>query len=330
MKNPFTYSLSISGFVKVCLLIVLSCSLGTLMAQDSTATARGAKKKTPVKSTGTAKDTAAASPAFKKNPYVKNTFEGNYIIDNQTVMVPIKGTFEFVIQHRFGIVNNGFSDLFGIFYGANIMFSFNYVPVNNLQVGFAVTNENMTVDWNLKYALLKQTKDGSVPVSITYYGNVAMDTRKKDSVNLFSPTADRFSYYSEIIIARKFSDKFSLQVSPNISAFNNSAGYIDVNGNQDPKWSGVHFSIGASGRYKISDGSAIIANYDQSLAQQSGNIPRPNISFGMEFKTSGHDFEVFFGNYSSLLPQNNNLYNPNDFTKGQFLIGFNISRLWNF
>lgn len=330
MKKHITYSSSITGFMKVCLLVVLSCSLGTLMAQDSTATAHGAKKKVAAKSTGAANDTTAATPAFKKNPYVKSTFEGNYIIDNQTVMVPIKGTFEFVIQHRFGTVDNGFRDLFGIFFGANIMFSFNYVPVNNLQVGFAVTNENMTVDWNLKYALLKQTKDGSIPVSITYYGNVALDTRAKDTTNLFSPTADRFSYYSQIIIARKFTDKFSLQVSPSLSVFNNPAGYLDVNGNQDPQWSGVHFSISASGRYKISDGSAIIANYDQPLAHQFGNDPRPNISFGMEFRTSGHDFEVFFGNYSSLLPQNNNLYNTNDFTKGQFLIGFNISRLWNF
>ena len=58
--------------------------------------------------------------------------------------------------------------------------------------------------------------------------------------------------------------------------------------------------------------------------------PHPNISFGLEMKSSGHDFEVFAGNYGSVLPQNNNLFNQNDYTKNQFLIGFNISRLWNF
>jgi hypothetical protein len=332
MKKHITYSLSISGLVRVCLLTALSCSLGTLMGQDSPATAHGAKKKTDVKKTVAAKDTSTAEPVLKKNPYVKNTFEGNYIIDNQTVMVPVKGTFEFVIQHRFGTVNNGFSDLFGLFFGANIRFSFNYVPVNDLQVGFGVTNENMQVDLNLKYALLKQRKDGSMPVSITYFGNVAMDTRKIDSTNLFVNVSDRLSFFSQIIIARKFSDKFSLQISPSISAFNNPAGYLDVNGNQDPKWNGAHFSISASGRYKIADGTALLVNYDQPLAQQPGtsNSPHPNLSFGIEFKTSGHDFEIFMGNYSSLIQQNNNIYNPTDFTKGQFLIGFNISRLWNF
>ena len=330
MKKQITYSSSISGLLRVCLLIVLSSSLGTLMAQNSTATAHGAKKKSIDKKTAPANDTTTAGPVLKKNPYVKNTFEGNFIIDNQTVMVPIKGTFEFVIQHRFGIVNNGTADLFGIFAGANIRFSFSYVPVKDLQIGLGLTNENMQADLNLKYAMLKQTKDGSVPVSITYFGNIAMDTRKRDSTNLFVNVSDRLSFFSQIIIARKFDDKFSLQVGPSLSALNNPAGYLDINGNQDAKWNGVHFSVSASGRYKLSDVSALLVNYDQPLSQQAGNSPRPNLSFGIEFKTSGHDFELFFGNYSSLLPQNNNLYNPNDFTKGQFLIGFNVSRLWNF
>jgi Membrane bound beta barrel domain (DUF5777) len=328
MKTHITYSSSISGFVKACLLIVLSCSLSTLMAQDSSA--QGTTKKSPGKKTAVVKDSTATDAVVKKNPYVKNTFDGNFIIDNQTVMVPVKGTFEFDIQHRFGVVNNGFTDLFGIFAGATIKLGFSYTPINNLQVGFDATNENMQVDWNLKYAILKQTKDGAMPVSITYFGNVAMDTRKKDSTNLFLAVSDRFSYFSQIIIARKFTDKFSLQVSPSLSIFNNPAGFLNVDGNEIPKWNGVHFSVSASGRYKISEGSAIIVNYDQPLAQQSGNSPRPNISFGIEFKTSGHDFEIFFGNYSSLLAQNNNLFNQGDFTKGQFLIGFNISRLWNF
>jgi len=75
MKKHTTYSSSISGLVRVCLLIVLSCSLGTLMAQDSTATAHGAKKKPAPKN---AKDTTAAAPAFKKNPYVQDTFDGHW------------------------------------------------------------------------------------------------------------------------------------------------------------------------------------------------------------------------------------------------------------
>src|ERR1700733_9386476 len=125
MKTRNNISSYIPGLA-VCILIACCLNIGNAMAQD--------KKKSPVakkdtiskKTTATA-DTTAAEPAVKKKSFVKNTFDGNYIIDNQTVMVPIKGTFEFDIQHRFGTVDNGFRDLFGIFFGANIMFSFNYV-----------------------------------------------------------------------------------------------------------------------------------------------------------------------------------------------------------
>ena len=309
MKKQNIYHPSISRFGRVLLLIVLCTSLGSLMAQDST---------TP------------AAPVVKKKSYVKNTFEGNFIIDNQTVMVPIKGTFEFDIQHRFGTMDHSFTDLFGLYAGATMRLGFSYTPIKDLQIGFGTCNDRMQVDWNLKLALLKQTKDGKIPVSITYFGNAVMDTRKADATTLFVNTSDRFSFFNQIIIARKFSESFSVQVSPSLSHFNNLEGYLDGSGHVQPKWNNNHFAIAFSGRYKISPKTAIIVNYDQPLTQHPTNNPHPNISFGFEFKSSGHDFELFAGNYGYVLPQNNNLYNQNDFTKGQFLIGFNISRLWNF
>jgi hypothetical protein len=369
MKKQNIYTLSVYSFARACLSIMLCCSLGNLMAQNSVPKASVTKKttltkdtvaqnsasKTPVvkkktltkdtvaqnpasntpvvkKKTST-KDTVAqdsAAPVIKKKSYVKNTFEGNYLIDDQTVMVPIKGTFEFDIQHRFGNIKNGFTDLFGIFASATMRLGFSYVPVNNLQIGFGATNEKMQVDLNLKYAILKQTKNGSMPVSITYYGNAAMDTRKADNTTLFVSTSDRFTFFDEIIIARKISENLSLQVSPSYSHFNNLQGYLDANGNVMPNWNNDQFAIAVGGRFKISPETALIVNYDQPLTQNPAQNPHPNLSFGIEMKTSGHDFEIFFGNYSSLIPQNNILYNQNDYKKGQFLVGFNISRLWNF
>lgn len=75
---------------------------------------------------------------------------------------------------------------------------------------------------------------------------------------------------------------------------------------------------------------ALVANYDQPLTQHPTNNPHPSICFGLEMTTSAHAFQIFAGNYNSILPQNNNMFNQNDYTKGQFLIGFNITRLWNF
>lgn len=316
-------------FSRLYMLVVLCCSAGQLMALDTRGNTADKPVLAEVKAVKEHIDTVAAT-TVKKKSYVKNTFEGNYLIDDQTVMVPIKGTFEFDIQHRFGTIKNGFTDLFGIFAGANMRLGFSYVPVNNLQFGFGATNERMQVDWNAKYAIVKQTKTGSMPVSITYYGNVVMDTRKKDNTTLFVTTSDRFSYFNEIIVARKFSDKFSVQVSPSLSHFNNLAGYIDEAGKVQPIWKNDNFAVALGGRYKISEQSAVIVNYDQPITQNPAQNPRPNISFGIDMKTSGHDFQIFFGTYGSLIPQNNILYNQNDYRHGAFMLGFNISRLWNF
>ena len=307
MKKLNIKPLSVSSFARVFLLICLCGSIGQVMAQD----------------------TAHVAPAIKKS-FTKNTFSGNYLIDNQSVMVPVKHTFEFDIQHRFGTINNGFTDLFGLYAVATMRLGFSYTPIKNLQVGFGTTNEKMMVDWNAKYALLKQTKDNTMPVSVTLYGNIAMDTRKKDNTTDFVTTSDRMSYFSQIIIARKINEKFSVQVSPSLSHFNNLQGYIDASGDVQPILKNDNFSISVSARYKISAKTAVVVNYDQPLTQNPANNPHPNISFGIDMNTSGHDFQIFFGNYSSLIPQNNNVFNQNDFTNGQFVLGFNISRLWNF
>jgi len=322
MKTNNSYSSSIPGFARACLVIVLCLGVGNVIAQQKVT------KDTAAKKAAAQQDTTA--PVVKKKSYVKNTFDGNYIIDNQTVMVPIKGTFEFDIQHRFGTVNNGFTDLFGLFAGANMKLGFSYTPVNNLQLGFDATNENMMVDFNAKLALVKQTKDGSMPISVTYFGNAAMDTRKKDNTTLFVSNSDRLSYFNQIIIARKFSEGVSIQVAPSYTHFNNLEGYLNSAGVVMPKWNNDNFSVAASGQFRLTETTSFIVNYDQPLTQNPTANPRPNVSFGLEMRTSGHDFEVFFGNYSSLLPQNNNLFNQNDFRHGQFLLGFNISRLWNF
>jgi hypothetical protein len=270
------------------------------------------------------------APVVKKKSYVKNTFDGNYIIDNQTVYVPVKGTFEFDIQHRFGTIENGWKDLGGLFANANMYLGFSYVPLNGLQIGFGATNDRMQTVGTLKYALLKQTKNNTMPVSVTFFGNTVMDTRAKNSALPIINVQDRFSYFSQLIIARKISEKISLQVAPSFSYFNNVEAYYDAQNVIQPKTQNGHLSINVAGRYKLTDGMSLIANYEQPLTQHPMNNPNPNIALGLDMTTSGHDFQIFLGNYGYILPQNNSVFNHNDFSKNQFLIGFNISRLWNF
>jgi len=96
------------------------------------------------------------------------------------------------------------------------------------------------------------------------------------------------------------------------------------------------FAVAVGGRYKVSPNTAILLDYSQPLTQFNDperpdvNLNLPGISMGVEFATSGHAFQVFISNYNGIVPQKNYMYNPNDFFKGDFLIGFNITRLYNF
>lgn len=299
MKN---YKKFISLFlVKFFLLMLMA---GNLAAQDSTAVA-----------------------AVKKVKPVKNTFGSVWVMDNQTVMVPIKGTFEMDIQHRFGTVDNGKKDLWGIFAPSNIRIGLGYSPISKLFIGAGITKERMQVDFNGKYALLQQTTDNKMPVSVTYFGNIVVDAR--DASN-FRYGVHRFSYFNQLIIARKITEKFSAQVAPSFSWFNNIEGYVDDKGIIQKKMHNGHLAVSVLGRYKISEKSAIVVGYDQPLTQHLTNNPHPNICFGFETTTSAHAFQVFAGNYYGIVPQSNNMFNQNDFRDRQFVIGFNITRLWNF
>lgn len=283
----------------------------------------------------------------EKPKVVKNTFESIYIIDNQTVMVPYKNTFEFDIQHRFGLVYNGYEDFWGLFAPSNIRLGFGYTPLHNLMVGFGVTKQNLTWDFNAKYAILKQMKGGGSPVSMTYYGVAAMDTRNK---SLFPnpdefKSSERWSYFHQLLIARKVSDALSVQVGGSISHFNAVYPAPDAETDTYQNIENDHFAIALSARYKISASTSLLFNFDQPLTlrepldtEDTGSDPKPNLSLGVEFTTSAHAFQIFLGNYQSIVPQRNNFYNTNwGFGNDQFslwdpewLIGFNMTRLWSY
>lgn len=295
----------------------------------------------------------ATDEAPPKPKPVKNTFQSVWIIDNQTVMVPVKGTLEMDIMHRFGTWNKGYDDLFGFFAPSNIRLGVNYAPINKLFVGFGITKESMLWDGNLKYSIITQTP-GKYAVSVTYYVNAAFDSRKFFSFDIIKPegtdnvkfkhTSDRFTFFHQLIIARKLTDKLSVQVAPSISHQNAVGGYYtknDSTGTETYKnMKHSHFAVSVAARYKVTNVTSIIFNYDQPVTRHNTNNPNPNLALGVEFNTSSHSFQLFFGNYSSLSPQRNNLYNKNDpfresvkksfFPSSEFLIGFNITRLWNY
>jgi Membrane bound beta barrel domain (DUF5777) len=255
---------------------------------------------------------------------VGNTFESVWLIDNQTVLVPLRKTFEFDILHRFGTVNNGYKDFLGLYAPSNIRIGFSYVPIKNLMVGFGFAKDRLLWDFNAKYAILKEGGTSGAPVSLAYYVNMAVDTREE---KFFRNSTDRYSYFHQLMLARKVSRDFSVQASVSLSHFNNVEGYVNSDAEIDGKMKNDHLAFSLLGRYKISDAFAFIANYDQPITKHKTDNPSPNISAGIELATPLHAFQVFLGNYKWIVPQYNNVFNQNDYGEGQWLIGFNITRL---
>ena len=279
------------------------------------------------------------------NKPVRAPFESSFILENQTVVVPEKGTLEFMIQHRFGTLQNGVKDLWGLFAdaGSNIRLGLNYTVFGKigigsfkgpLAIGIGSTRNKRIQDVNFKYGILQQTRNNRIPVSVTYFGNVSMETQQPREGLPNKNETDRYSFFHQLIISRRFNSALSVQVAPSVSHYN----VIDPNMYND------HWAVALAARYKISPQSAVILDVDQPLnglepifPVHRSNNPQPNFSLGFEIATSAHAFQVFVTNFSALNPQRNNVFNQNaplkdgdkDFGDG-FLIGFNITRLWNF
>lgn len=267
------------------------------------------------------------APEKTKPRPVRSTFESIWLIDNQTVEVPFKKTLEWDIQHRFGTWNNGYEDYYGLAAPSNIRLGFNYVPVDNLQIGFGITKERKIWDFNAKYVLIKQKQDSGFPLTIAYYANAGIDSRDLAS---FVEDSDRFSYFNQLMFARRFSDRLSVQVSPSLSYYNSPEAVFDIEGNLLGYMNNMHFAVSGLARLKITDSMGFIVNVDLPVTDHEFENPQNNIALGVEFTTSSHAFQIFVGNYQSLNPQYNNLLNRNRFGDNQILLGFNMTRLWNF
>jgi len=253
-------------------------------------------------------------------------FESATLIDNATNVLFNAKTLEVQIQHRFGEINGGENDLAGFWGASNIRIALSYAIIDRVTVGFGTTKEGRLQDFNWKVGLLSQTRSNKIPVSITYFGNYTVDARKKDNFDLIQ---HRYSYFNQLIIAKRFSPNFSLQIAPSVSHLN---GVDDFMKND-------RFSIAFGGRAKISPQTSILFDYSQPITQfedviefdgSTTSYNNPGISLGVEFGTSAHAFQLFITNNRGIVPQQNYMKNTNNFFDGDFLIGFNITRNYNF
>ncbi|MFY0626245.1 MAG: hypothetical protein JXR07_08125 [Reichenbachiella sp.] len=268
-------------------------------------------------------------PKKKKDRPVRAPFESSILIDNQTTVVPTKKTLQMEINHRFGSLENGANDSYGMWANTNIRLGMTYSILKDVSIGIGATKFNEMIDFNAKYNFMKQTRSWSKPVSLAVFFNAGYDSRREEEGGYFEKEAHRLSYYTSLIASVRINKKLSLQLSPSMSHYNAV----------DSLYSNDIFAIAFDGRYKVSPQTSILFQYFQPLnkhdiADSEGvslNNPKPNIGLGVEIATSSHAFQIFFSNYQSIQYQNNVSNNTKDFTDGWegWLIGFNMTRLWN-
>lgn len=278
----------------------------------------------------------------EKDQPAANAFESGILIDQQTMMIPDARTLEFIIQHKFGNMDKGLSDLWGLYSpGANVRLALNYVPVKDLQIGAGITKKNMYSDFSAKWNVLKQTERNTIPVSVTLFGSAAIDGRNEDAFGGIGKVRrsgeqnsqyaisfnDRISYFSQLIVTRKFGNALSLQAGASFTHYN----MVPHDYNHDVV--GLHLA----GRLKISPQGSIIFNYDHPLQIEGiseqldwDTHANPNLSVGFEIFTFTHAFQMYVGTADGIIPQDIMAHNQRDWKDKGLAIGFTITRLWMF
>ena len=125
-----------------------------------------------------------------------------------------------------------------------------------------------------------------------------------------------------LIVARKLSEKVSLQLAPSLAYFNS----VPLNADTTAGYKNLNFGLSAGARANLFDSHSLLLEYDQLLTKGDPDVPtKPNLSLGWEISTATHTFQVFVANYNQIISQRNLVFNTNDFSKGDFLVGFNIT-----
>ncbi len=249
--------------------------------------------------------------------YAYATFKSTHVVIGQSIKNAAKGTMLMNIQHHFGPVNSGFYDFFG-FDRATTRLGFTYGLTDRLAIGIGRTTQNKTWDGNLKIKILRQSSGARfMPVSVSYYGLVGIISLKNPDDNRYSYFSNRLSFVNQLIIARKFSSAFSLQLVPSLVHHNLVETEQDDND---------IFTIGTAGRVKLTKRMSINFEYHYILSKQTAKDYHNSLSLGLDIETGGHVFQLFLTNSQGITEQYFLPYTSGSWLNGDIHFGFNIVR----
>jgi hypothetical protein len=252
--------------------------------------------------------------------YVTASFKANRVVNLHSLENTAGGELDIKISHRFGFLSGSFYELFGLDQ-ATIRIGGDYGISERLMVGIGRSNFEKTYDGFVKFKILRQSTGAKkTPITLCVFGSTAIKTIKfadPDRENFFS---SRLYYTGQLILGRKFSNAFTLQLSPtwvhrNLVTTNNEENDV--------------FALGTAARLKLGKRTAINGEYIYVLPDQLGPGYKNSLSIGFDIETGGHVFQLHFTNSTSMIEKGFVAETVGDWADGDVHFGFNISRVFN-
>lgn len=248
-----------------------------------------------------------------------STFKGTRIITGHSVETRGAGTLDLIFMHRFGRINSGAYNLWGLD-DAWIRLGAEYAFNNNFSIGLGRSSYEKTYDGFLKYRFLQQSKGArNMPITSTAFASMAINTLKPTDPDREVEFSSRVSYTYQVLVARKFNEKLSLQLTPTL---------VHHNLVKTPEENNDIVALGFSGRHKISKRMAITFEYFYQFNNNTMETNYDPLGIGLEIETGGHVFQLVFANSQAMIEKSYITQTTGDFFDGDIHFGFNISRVF--
>ncbi len=251
--------------------------------------------------------------------YVEAAFKTNRIVNTHSVENLSEGVLDFKISHRFGELDQGLYDLFGLD-RATIRLGLDYGITDRLTVGAGRSSLQKTYDGFVKYKFLRQSEGArNMPVSMVWVSSVAVNTLEwadPDRTNYFT---SRLYYSHQLLIGSKVTDGLSVQLTPSLIHRNLVATSDESND---------VFALGIGARQKLTSRISINVDYYYAMMDQLREGLHQSLAIGFDIETGGHVFQLHFTNSTSMIEKGFITETQNDWTEGEIHFGFNISRVF--
>ena len=254
-----------------------------------------------------------------KREIVKNTFKSTRVINGHSIEFLSPGTMDFRILHRFGLLDQGAKNFYGLDQ-ATMRMGFDFGLLQNLMVGVGRSTFKKEIDGFIKYApVMQSTGSKSFPVTISCVAGMTINTLPFANPAIQNLGTSRLAYYFQASVGRKFSDVFTLQLTPMV-----------VHNNLVPLASQANdvFSLGLGGRYKFTKRMALTWDYFYLLNGITKNVNYNPLSLGVDIETGGHVFQLHFSNATGMNERAFITETTNTWGKGEIRWGFNLSRVF--